>query len=149
MLCQAKAFLPVSMNHEGTAWRAFSAWLRAPRSRSSSQSLRTWLASPYVDLFLALAEGGKGARPAHPLQAPGPLRPDAADRDIQLGVDLRVGVRRVADEHRQQLLAAGRQLGEGRAQLLVPLSHQDLLLDHRVVHEKHRTVQACTPPFGL
>src|SRR5207245_1430263 len=82
--------------------------LRAPRSRSSSQSLRTWLASPYIDLFLALAEGGKGARPAHPLQAPGPLRPDAADRDIQLGVDLRVGVRRVAGGHRPPLLAAGR-----------------------------------------
>src|SRR5205807_1405125 len=83
-------------NHEGTARRAFSAWLKAPRSRSSSQLSRTWLASPYVDLFLALSEGGESARPAQPIQAAGPLRPDAADRDIELGVDLRVGVRRVA-----------------------------------------------------
>src|SRR5204863_3464426 len=149
MLCQAKAFLPVSMNHGGTAWRAFSAWLKAPRSRSSSQSLRTWLASPYVDLFLALSEGGEGARPAHPLQAARPLRPDAADWDTELPVDVRVGMRRVADEHRQQPLAAGWQFSEGHAQRRVPLSHQDLLVDHRVVHENHRVVQARTQPLGL
>src|SRR5689334_16249025 len=112
MLCQAKALLPVSINHEGTASRAFSAWPKAARSRSSSQSLRTWLASLYVDLLLALPEGGEGAGPAHPLQAAGPLRPDAADRDAELRVDLCVRLRRVADEHRQQPLAAGRQLGE-------------------------------------
>jgi hypothetical protein len=58
MLCQAKAFLPVSINHEGTAARAFIASLRAARSRSSSQPLRTWLASPYVDFLVPLAEGG-------------------------------------------------------------------------------------------
>src|SRR5438034_7063460 len=126
MLCQAKAFLPVSTNHEGTARRAFSAWLKAPRSRSSSQSLRTWLASPYVDLFLALSEGGESARPAHPLQAASPLRPDAAHRDAELAVDIRVGMRRVGQEHRQQSLAARRQFGEGRAQRRVSLSHQEL-----------------------
>src|SRR5256885_12020548 len=123
MLCQAKAFLPVSMNHEGTARRAFSAWLKAPRSRSSSQSSRTWLASPYVDLFLALSEGGESARPAQPIQAAGPLRPDAADRDTELGVDLRVGMRRVADPHRQQLPPAGRQLGAGPAPPRGPPRH--------------------------
>src|ERR1700758_3112787 len=103
MSCQAKALLPVSINHEGTASRAFSAWPKAARSRSSSQS-RTWLASPNVDLLLALSEGGEGVGPAQPLQAGGPLR-------------------------------------EGHAQRRVPLGHQDLLLDHRVVHEQHRVVQ--------
>src|SRR5689334_10254705 len=113
MLCQANAFLPVSMNHEGTAWRALIASLSALRSRSSSQSLRTWLASPNVDLCLTLAERGEGTRPAQPVQAAGTLRPDAADRYAELRVDLRVRVRRVADEHRQQPLAARWQLGEG------------------------------------
>src|SRR5215469_3440408 len=131
MLCQAKALLPVSMNHEGTASRAISAWPNAARSRSSSQS-RTWLASPNVDLLLALSEGGEGVGPAQPLQAAGPLRPDAADRDAELAVDLRVRMRRIADEHRQQPLAARRQLSEGHAQRRVPLGHHDLLLDHRV-----------------
>src|SRR6516162_6370740 len=98
MLCQAKAFLPVSLNHEGTASRAFSACPKAASSRSSSQSLRTWLASPCVDLLLALPEDGESAGPAHPLQAAGPLRPDAADRDAELRVNLRVRTRRVADE---------------------------------------------------
>src|SRR4029077_11290647 len=138
MLCQAKAFLPVSMNHEGTASRALSAWRKAPSSRSSSQSLRTWLASPYVYLVLALSEGGESARPAHPLQAASPLRPDAADRDAELAVDIGVGMRGVGQQHRPQCLAARRQLGEGRAQRRVPLSYQDLLVDHRVVHKKHR-----------
>src|SRR5690349_11460688 len=149
MLCQAKAFLPVSMNHVGTASRAFSAWLKAPSSWSSSQSLRTWLASPYVDLVLALSEGGESARPAHPLQAASPLRPDAADRDTELAMDIRIGMRWVGQQHRQQLLAARRQLGEGRAQRRVPLSHQELLADHRVVYEKHRVVQACPQPLGF
>src|ERR1044071_3583600 len=48
MLCQAYAFLPDSTNQEGTAWRAFIASLRAARSCSSVQPLRTWLASPYI-----------------------------------------------------------------------------------------------------
>ena len=64
-------------------------------------------------------------------------------------MDVRVGMRRVADEHRQQPLAAGWQFGEGHAQRRVPLSHQDLLVDHRVVHEKHRVVQACPQPLGF
>src|SRR5690348_7985314 len=98
MLCQAKAFLPVSMNHEGTASRALSAWRKAPSSRSSSQ-LRTWLASPYVNLVLALSEGGESARPAHSLQAASPLRSDAADRDAELAVDIGVGMRRVGQQH--------------------------------------------------
>src|ERR1700759_2880094 len=112
MLCQAKAFLPVSMNHSGTAGRAFMASLKAARSRSSSHPLRTWLASPCIDLLVSVAEGGQGVRPAHAIQAPGPLRSYAADRDTGLGVDLRIGMRRIADQHGQQLLAPGRQLGE-------------------------------------
>src|SRR6516165_8428609 len=145
MLCQAKALLPVSINQAGTASRSFSAWPKAASSRSSSQS-RTWLASPYVDLLLALFEGGKGVGPAQPLQAAGPLRPDAANRDAELGVDLRVGTRRIADEHRQQPLAARRQTGEGHTQRRVSLGHQDLLVDRGVVHEKHRVVQPGTQP---
>src|SRR6476660_1373397 len=137
MLCQAKAFLPVSMNHEGTASRAISAWRKAPSSRSSSQSLRTWLASPYVDLVLALSEGGESARPAHPLQAASPLRPDAADRDAELAGDIGVGMRGVGQQHQQQLLAARRQLGEGRAPRRVPLSHQDLLVYFFYCYEEH------------
>src|SRR5712691_3419280 len=140
MLCQAKAFLPVSTNQEGTAWRALIASPRATRSRSSSQSSRTWLASPDVDLCCALAESGEGARPAQPVQATGALRPDAPDRDAELRVDFRVGMRRVAEEHRQQLLAAGRQLAEGRAQGCVPLRHENLLIDHRLIHKQHRIV---------
>src|SRR5438132_10299143 len=118
MLCQAKAFLPVSTNQEGTAWRAFIASRRAARScssslsafrsRSSSHPLRTWLASPDVNFCFTLAKGGEGTRPAQPVQATGPLRADAADRDAKLRVDLRVRTRRIADEHGQELLAAGR-----------------------------------------
>ena len=39
--------------------RAFMASLSAARSRSSSQPLRTWLASPCIDLLVSLAEGGQ------------------------------------------------------------------------------------------
>src|SRR6266571_1461513 len=101
MLCQAKAFLPVSMNQEGTAWRAFIASLRADRSRSSSQPSRTWLASPGIDLSFTLTESSEGTGPAQPFQAPCSLRPDAADRDAEFRVDFRVGMRRIADQHRQ------------------------------------------------
>ena len=40
----------------------------------------------------------------------------------------------------EQLLAPGRQLGEGGAQRRVPLGRQDLLVDHRVSHEQHRII---------
>src|SRR5271166_5903264 len=149
MLCQAKAFLPVSTNQEGTAWLAFIASPKAAKSRSSSQPSRTWLASPNVDLCFTLTKADEGARPAQPVQAAGPLRADAPDRDAELLVDFRVGMRRIAEEHRQQLLAARRQLGEGRAQGRVPLSHEDLLIDHRVVHEQHRVVPPRTQPLGF
>src|SRR5260370_16192326 len=107
MLCQAKAFRPVSMNQAGTAWRAFIASTRAARTRSSSQPSRTWLAPPDIDLGVTLTESGEGTGPAQPFQAPCSLRPDAAHREAEPGVDLRVGMRRVADQHGQQLLAAG------------------------------------------
>src|SRR5271165_2146203 len=129
MLCQAKAFLPVWTNQAGTAWLAFIASPRATRSRSSSQSSRTWLASPDIDLRFVRTEGGEGTGPTQPVQAAGPLRADATDRDAELGVDFRVGTRRVTHQHRQQLLAARRQLGEGRPQGRVPLRHEDLLID--------------------
>src|ERR1700722_11201302 len=108
MLCQAKAFLPVSMNQEGTAWLAFRPSPTAASRRSSPQPLRTWLASPDVDLRCTLTEGDESTGPAQPTQAAGSLRADAPDRDAELLVDFYVGMRRVAEEHRQQLLTAGR-----------------------------------------
>src|SRR5712691_4921837 len=99
------------------AWRAFiaslsaarsSSSLSAARSRSSFPPLRTWPTSPEVYFCSTLTESRKGTRPAQPVQATGPLRADAADRDAKLRVDFRVRTRRIADEHGQQLLATGR-----------------------------------------
>src|ERR1039457_321440 len=112
------------MNSGGTAWRASIAARSAPSSRSSSQLSRTWLSSS------SLLQGGSGftadARgqvpgTAQPLQAPGALRADAPDADLEEGADLRIGVRRVTDEHGQQLPAVGRKFGQCGAQGRVPL----------------------------
>jgi hypothetical protein len=42
-------------------------------------------------------------RGPQPVQAAGPVRADAADRDVQCRADLRVRVRRVSHEHGQEL----------------------------------------------
>ena len=53
---------------------------------------------------------------AKPVQAPGPDRSDAADRDTQAGADLGIGHWGVGDEHADQPLVADRQVSERLAQ---------------------------------
>src|ERR1700744_482838 len=109
------------MNHEGTAWRVRIDSRRASQSCSSSQPSGTWLASPCIDPGFTVGEFDEGVRLAQPIQAPGPLRADAPYRDSQLLVDLGIRMWRIAEQHGQQLLAAGRQLGKGGPQPRVPL----------------------------
>src|SRR6202034_265045 len=98
------------MNSAGTASRALIASRSAVRRSSSSQPSRTGLASWGVDRDLTKRHQRAGL--AQQLQAGGALRSDAADRDAQRGADLVVGTGRVGQQHAEQPLAMGRQLGE-------------------------------------
>src|SRR5215469_1511526 len=123
------------MNSWGTARRARWASRSAARTVSSSQLSVTML-TPWLLILdgpgLAAEDGDQVRRTPQPFQAAGPRRADAADGHAQSHADLRVSGRRVADEHRQQLMANRRQLGERRPERRVTFRLDDLLLDHRV-----------------
>src|ERR1700751_5404196 len=139
MLCQAYAFFPSSMNSGGTASSASSAPRSAARSCSSSPMSRTACTSGFAGVSAAdlaafdrnIAERGERGGAAQFVQTAGTLRADAADGDRYGGTDLRVRVRWVAEQHRQQLPAPRGQAGKGGAQRGVQFCLDDLLLDHR------------------
>ena len=54
---------------------------------------------------------------------------------------------RIAGEHGKQLLAAGRELGNGRAQRRAPFGGEDFLIDHYVVYGLWRVSEARVQSF--
>jgi len=60
-------------------------------------------------------QGGEGRVGAQLVEAAATQGPDAADRDTEGGADLGVGHGRVGGEQGEQLLGAGREVGECRA----------------------------------
>lgn len=78
--------------------------------------------------------------PAQPLQAARPHRADAAHRHPKRPADVGVRTRRIADQHRQQLAAAVRQLSEGGANRGAEFGREHLLVDHRGIGVRRQPV---------
>ena len=110
--------LAVSTNAAGTAWRSCVASRSAAISWSSSQSSSTGHASR--ESTLILTQSDEVLRPAQPVQAPGPLWADAANRNVQAAW---ISAYAAAGRSSASTAAAGsvRQRGERSAQPWRPL----------------------------